>query len=287
MLDDTQDVKPSDTSAEETQNEVQEVETAQTTSTEQTAQAEETTVKEVPNLDPNLYDPMGVPWKNRFYEKERKFTELVEKLPGMIEEKLSATKKETPKEYTISDLESYALQYPEKRPWVEEEKAKLITQQSVKLFSQQIEAREKSQRDEAAKRSAFEYVAKNYSEVVKKGPKGEYVGFDESHPLMQEIGALYSSSPELQARPDGLALAADIAYGRFARGQASKNAVQTKKVISDKKKLENKVLPEGAGRSEVSEPKTDAALDRLKKSGRAEDAQDAIGEILRAKGIFK
>lgn len=287
MTDETKDVNSTDSSNVENQETVESTEVGQS-SVDQTAQAEGATVNEAPNLDPNIYDPTGVPWKNRFYEKERKFSELTDNLPKMIEEKLSATKKETPKEYTIADLESYALQYPEKRPWVEEEKAKLIAQNSIRLFTQQMEAQQAAKKAEETKKEAYNYVAKNYPEVLKKDTQGRVIGFDDSNPLMQEIGALYASTPDLHNRPDGFSVAADIAYGRYVRSNKYKQDIQTKKVISEKKKLESKVLPEGGGKAESpSESPRETAMDRLKKSGRQEDAQDAIAEILRAKGVFK
>jgi hypothetical protein len=105
--------------------------TPETTATQETViPAEEG--KTQPEALTEAVDEQGVPWKNRAFEWQRKTQEMSERLPEIIQTELQKFKQSSepaPKKYTVAELEAFAQQSPEYRPWVEEQKAQLLQDQ--------------------------------------------------------------------------------------------------------------------------------------------------------------
>jgi hypothetical protein len=139
MADEVKDVNTAESSnADEVVNQEAETETAvQEQPTEETNEQSKT-----PSPSEGIsgdVDEFGVPWKNRAMEWQRKFQENTENLPRMIEEALAKNQAQPQKQqHTIAELEAYALQNPQYRPWVEEEKAKIIQNQVAKVTEEKV-----------------------------------------------------------------------------------------------------------------------------------------------------
>ncbi len=206
-------------------------------------------------------DDRGISWRNVAMEKERKLNELVDKLPTLIEEiRNSNQRPQEKKEYTIAELEQYAIENPSYRPWVEEEKAKVNRKIISSELDNRINAERKTTQDSIARQESYKYVQSNYPEA-----------FDRTHPMFQEMNVLMSDH-RFQNDPMGLRIAAEAAYGRFSRN--SKQAQQLKQEV---KSLQKKTFVEGGGKQNISAaPVHKQALDRVRQTGSVKDAADAL-----------
>ena len=283
MLENEKDVNNSAESSTEETTETTDVNNTTESSTEttgETTESQEAQGKEASNLNPELVDDLGVPWKNRAKEHERKLHETLESLPGMIEKKLQEFK--SPKEEkdpTIEQLEQFAIEHPEHRPYAEARKAELMMKQFDARLEARLNADKKVKQADSDRASAQGYVVQNYPEAFAKDKSGKIVGWDENNPLTKLIGQVYETygGGALKDNPHGLAAAADIAYGLY---QKDKSKVVTK-VKVENKKLQAKTLIESdksGGQSSVSDTVGDA-LSRAKQTGAKKDVGDALSAI--------
>jgi len=206
-------------------------------------------------------DERGVSWRNVAMEKERKLNELVDKLPTLIEEMRNANQNpKQQREYTIAELEQYAIDNPSYRPWVEEQKAEINRKVITSEIDNRLQSERKKANDTVLRNESFNYVKANYPEA-----------FDRTHPMFQEMNVLMSDT-RFQNDPMGLRIAAEAAYGRVSRN--SKQAQQLKQEV---KSLQKKTFVEGGGKQNISvAPVHKQALDRVKQTGSIRDAAEAL-----------
>lgn len=239
------------------------------------------------NLD---VDEFGVPWKNRAMEWKRKSEDVIDRLPQMIDEKLSkaAQAPQTPT-YTYEQLEAYKLQNaadPNVVSWATGEQRKIQTAENKRLFEEVVGSREKVNQTELLKQQALTYVQNTYPEAFRRDAQGRPLAWDEASPITQTIIGLMKN-PELSNNPNGLAAAADIAYGRVARSQVPALQAKVASGVAEVKQAQKTSLTEGGGRRvTLTETPQQGALNTLKKTGNLKDAEVAIGAILRNKGIL-
>ena len=255
----------------------------------QTEQVEPTPTVSAVNLD---VDEFGVPWKNRAMEWRRKSEEAYERLPQLIDEKLSKVtqpQQQAPT-YTYEQLEAYKLQNatdPNIVAWATGEQRKLSQSEQRRILEEVVGQREQKQQAEYSRVKSLEYVQQSYPETFIKDSQGRIVNWNMEHPMYKEIDNLMRSNPQLVNDPQGLSAAADIAYGRYMRSQASNIAQSNVQLKSEVKKLQKGNLVEGSGKRAVqSTTVQQAAIENLKKTGNIKDAESAIGAILRAKGML-
>lgn len=236
-------------------------------------------------------DESGVPWKNRALEWKRKAEESFEKLPSLVEESvrtaLSQSGQTQQRDYSIAELEQWAIQHPESRPWVEEEKEKI----RIKKLTGEIEARlqtdRKRQETEIKKQNALKFVMETYPECFIKDASGRITSWNNSHPMTQQIGSIMQDA-RFTGDPEGLAAAAEMAHARFLRGQRFASQQKENQLKAEVKNLQKKTLVEGGERSSVqAKTSADVAFERLQKTGSMKDAKSAILEHLKAQGILK
>jgi hypothetical protein len=256
-----EDVKQSEESSA-TEQEVVNNEGEQTTPVEETT-TQETTEQtqdagQTPKQDFSPVDEKGVPWMNRFYESERKSKELIDNLESKIGEIL--TKQSTPaqpQEYTVSQLEEYALKNPEYRPWVEEQKAELIAKKSAKLAQNEIKVVEDKRMADIKRQQSYNYVSQQYPDCFTRDNFGNQT-WNNSNPMVQQIGLIMQDKRFAQD-PEGLVAAADMAYGRLARMQSSQTQKKVKTLQQNLKKVQKGTMIEGGGQQAVKAVKDDFA----------------------------
>lgn len=252
--------------------------------------AEPAPVPVVPPTNADV-DEYGVPWKNRAMEWKRKSEEVIERLPQMIDEKLSKVTQNQPQQptYTYEQLEAYKLQNvsdPNIVTWATGEQRKMQQVENKKLFEEVVGGRERVNKVELVKQQSLSYVQNTYPEAFKHDAAGIPTAWDEAHPITQQIFGLMRT-PELAQNPQGLAAAADIAYGRVARSQVPQLQAKVQQGKADIKQAQKASLTEGAGRRVVpNAPPQQVAIDNLRKTGSPRDAEAAIGALLRQRGMI-
>lgn len=261
-----------------------------TTETQEVVNTETPTTSEQP-IDEGqnqAVDETGVPIFNREMEWKRKYNELADSIPRYVAEevnKINSTKEQKQK-YTVSQLEAYAIENPEYRPWVEEQKEQLRKEELANIVESRLSAEKKQAEDTRNRNQAFAFVAQNYPDLFLKDSRGNQM-WNEKNPVVGDI-ANYMRDPELAKRPDGIMIATKLAMADHYRTSSVKATVKAKLAESALKKeqLKNMVDGTGAGSVEVKTP-YQKAVDRLKERYDKSSAKDAVKEILKAQGMIK
>jgi len=262
---------------------------AQPTSEPQATQPETETPQSQPagQQSYEAVDEFGVPYKNRTFEWKRKYEDTLEKLPGLIDEAVKGSiqqyGKPQEKKYTIAELEAFAQQSPEHRPWVEEQKSQLLREQLTNEFEQKIKAVETKKEAEIRRQQAFNYVANTYPEIFVKNQAGQVMGINNQNPMAQQINVLMND-PRFANDPEGLMAAADIAYARVSRSQMGINQMNEQKLKAEVKHLQKQTMVESGARQNVQAvPEFRKAIDKAKQSGSLKDVQAALAAMAKAK----
>lgn len=236
-------------------------------------------------------DEFGVPWKNRFMEQRRKNEEVIEKLPQIIDEKLSKVTQAQPQQpqYTYEQLEAYKLQNvndPNVVAWATGEQRKMQQAENKKLFEEVVTGREKISKTEVIRERSLIQVQNEYPDAFNHDAQGRPISWNVTAPITQHIFEIMKD-PRFANEPDGLVAAAERAYGKVAKSQIPTLQAKAQQAKADVKQAQKASLTEGAGRRvTISEPPQQTALSNLKKTGSVQDASQAIGAILRAKGMI-
>lgn len=270
-----------------------EVETQEAVTPETTATQEQTIPADEGKTQTEAIEPVdesGVPWKNRAFEWQRKTQELSEKLPEIIQGELQKFKENLQqpqqKKYTIAELEAFAQQSPEYKPWVEEQKAKLLQEQILSSVKEELKAKDVETRKLTQKQQAEAAVYRQFPNMFTKDIQGN-VNWNPNDPMTQRV-AMYLGDAELRNHPRGLEVAAKMAYADMAM---SGIPIQTKKeqaIKTQLKSLEKRVMTEGGGKP-VTQSTTPLRknLDRLAQTGNLSDAKAAVAEYFKAIGRTK
>jgi len=238
-------------------------------------------------------DENGVPYKNRFFEQKRKFEEVIEKLPSLMEEKISQAFQKSGQtaqpEPTILDLERFALEHPEQRPYVEEKKAEIIRKQLAREVEEKFSARERARDVDIKKQQSLAYVQANFPDAFAKNQQGQIVGWNQNHPLTQHIfQAMQDPRFSQGTNGDELAIAADVAYARYARSQQPVIQQKLQQQKAEIGNLQRQTMVEGGQRSNVQPlPEYRQAIDRAKQSGSVRDVAEALKAIAKAKAASR
>ena len=262
---------------------IREVEQAVEEVTPQPELTEENVVPETPQppappvaqLD---VDEFGVPWKNRAMEYRRKSEELADRLPQIIDEKLSKLNQPQTPTYTYEQLEAYKLQNatdPNVVAWATGEQRKLQRAEDDKRLQDLLGSRDRQRELETGRQRAFEAVKQKYPDAL-----------NQNSPMFNLVRD-YMQIPEFANRPDGLFFAAKMAKADMLESQAPvlQQKVQAQK--AEIRQAQKASLTEGSGRrvTHTATP-VNAAVDSFRKTGSMRDAESAVGAILRQKGIL-
>lgn len=248
-----------------------------------TEQATTTQATDTAQTDPavNLdVDEYGVPWKNRAAEWKRKSEETIDKMPTLIDEAVKNSfqqyGKTQEKEYTIAELEQFAMNSPEHRPWVEEQKAQVLRKQLTKEVEAKFKAQD-SQKEAAIKRqNSFNWVAQTFPETIARNAQGQPIGVNTASPLVQEINRIMQD-PRFSGDPEGLMAAAEIASARLYRQSQGATLQKENKLKAEVKHLQKQTLVEGGNKANVQAvPEHRVALEQAKKTGNLKDVAAAL-----------
>ncbi len=262
------------------------VSTEETTTQETTEQTQEESKPQKQEFSP--VDEKGVPWMNRFYESERKSKELLDNLETKMGEILSRQTTPTQPEYSISQLEQFAIERPEQRPWVEEQKAAIIQKNVAKIAQTEIKAVDEKRTAEQKKQNSYGYVVQTYPECFIRDNFGN-LQWNNQSPMVQQIGQIMNDK-RFKDAPEGLVAAADMAYGRMARMQNSQTQKKVKTLQQNLKKVQKGTLIEGAGQQATKTAKdelTKAKEVLMAKIGNKDAAHNVVKAYLKKYGVIE
>jgi len=242
-----------------------------------TTEGQEEVQQEVVETQPEERDDY---YKNRSFELERKLSNLTSDLPKMIEEtiiKTSETKQEK-QEYTVAELEAYAMEHPEHRPWVEEQKEDLRD----KRLEAKLQAKEeKSLKVQRRQQSEAKVLGDpRYADAFMKQPNGSKV-LNPNSQLAHKINT-YLNDSRLKGQPDSLEVAAKLAYADLVTQdtQVKDNKLTTLKRQNTKLKQATIVEGGGVNNNVPTKNNYDTAMDKLRTTGNRKDAHAAVKEYL-------
>jgi hypothetical protein len=285
-MDEQQAVNPAESAPAEKQQVVNE---AQPTEGQTTTQPITETAQSQPagQQSYEAVDEFGVPYKNRTFEWKRKYEETIEKMPSLVEEAVKNSfqqyGKPQEKEYTIAELEAYAIDKPEYRPWVEQQKAELLRKTLTKEVEEKFKTVERRKEADVKKQQALNYVMSNYSDAFVKNAQGQVVGWNNQNPLTQQIGMIMQD-PRFANDPEGLIAAADMAYGRMLRSQQGVAMQKEQQLKAEVRHLQKQTMVEGGGKSNSQPvPEFRKAIDKAKQSGTLKDTAAALEAIAKAR----
>lgn len=286
MPEDEKDVKlESSTNEQAAVNETEQV--SESASAEQTEVNDATLSDNSTNVVDEV-DDRGVPWKNKALEYERKLRESTDRLPQIIQEEIrKATEQQGKKKYSVEELEQFAYENPQHRPWVEAEKYKLLKEDLEASQNTRLEKERQTIQIQAQRQESERWVTQSYPDVFVKDNAGRVTGWNQNHPMTGLISQ-YMSDPRIKAQPDGLVVAAKLAYADYATSKMSSSQSQVKKLKTEVKKIQQKTLTEGATRpATVSTDTRKTAIEQLSRTGSVTDARSAVREILKSTGLIK
>lgn len=243
-----------------------------------------------PRLD---VDEHGVPWKNRAMEYQRKFEEVPNIIRQTVEE-ATKTQQKTP-EYTIEQLEQYATDNPQYRPWAEARKAELIQKNLEKTFDAKLQANEAKVREAQLKQQSEQWVTNHpkFKDCFIDTPQGKQWNY--SNPLTQIMGN-YLNQPDpvtgklVKDRSDGLMVAAKLAYADHVLNGENKAATQVSQLKKDLRKAQKTQMVQGAGNPAATTPVRSSiqkSLDTYSKTYKKDDIKNATRAFLAASGLIK
>lgn len=254
---------------------------------EQASAPQETVTEQIGEVDDK-----GVPYKNRYEEMRRKFDQLTESIPQVIEQTISQKlinsnqQQEQPKkEYSVQDLERFAQEKPEYRAWVEEEKAKLIAKQAADALEERFNAKEKARQTTEKRQQVWGKVTSDFPEYFVKDSMGRMV-WDEANPTVRQI-AILMQDERLKSDPDGLYWAAEIATARTLR-QTQATQIKEKTQLKTKvKDLQKKTMTEGGQKPQsVQKDELRDSIEDLKKTGSKNALRSAVSAYFKKAGYI-
>lgn len=266
------------------------VETAEQTAPEQTEGQEQTQQERVtpePGQAPiEAVDERGVPWKNVAMELQRKHQDLAEKLPEIIETTLAKHSQNQQPQYTEEQLDAFVKANPGYEDWANQQKRTLRQKETQEAIKTAINEVTTKQQNEVKKQQSMQYVVQNFPDCFVKDPFGN-MQWNMQNPMTGLIGQILQD-PRIKEQPDGMAIAADLAYGRMARmNTLPKTNQQLNSLKRENTKLKRATLTEGGGVAQVPAPKDSfqkAKENFAKSRGSIDDAKSAVKEYLKKTG---
>jgi hypothetical protein len=120
-----------------------------------------------------------------------------------------------------------------------------------------------------------------YPDAFVKNQSGQIIGWNNNHPLTQGIGQLMQDK-RFSDDPQGLVAASDIVYARYIRQQQPINQQKEAQLKAEVGNLQKRTMVEGSGKSSPQvTPAHRVAIDKLKQTGRVDDAKLALDAIIK------
>ena len=268
------------------------------TANEQGVQAEESPTSEQPNVaiptsPPStdegkiLYDEEGVPLQNRALQYKRMLEKTQQQQEEVLKrlETIQTSNQQQQPQYTVEELEAFSerTDNDEHRRWAHKEIRKLEKEQIAGVVKETLEGYQTKQFTEQKKQVTLNEVMRRYPDAFIKNPAGQTVGWNTQSALTQKIGQ-YMQHPDISNNPEGLMVAAALAYSDISIANGFKTKQETQKLQNEVKSLQRKTLVDsGVPGDTVVKSSRQAAIEKSR-TGRPVDAVEAMKELWKATG---
>ena len=262
---------------------------AQESSSQEVAATEQSVSEQMTDVET---DDRGVSYKNRYHEYRRKYDQLADSIPQVIEQTLAQklsnvnqNQEQPKKEYTVQELEAFAAENPQHRPWVEEEKARIIAKRTADDLEQRFSAKDKQREVQSKQENTWKKVTSEFPEYFTKDSLGRTV-WDEANPTVRQIAVLMQDE-RLKSDPEGLYWAAEIATARSLRQSQSTQAKEKAQLKTKVKDLQKKTMVEGGQKPQATQ-KDDLrdSIDDLKRTGSKTALRSAVSAYFKKVGYL-
>jgi hypothetical protein len=231
-------------------------------------------------------------WKNISMELRRKLDEVPSTIERTVQEaiqknvKIQQTQQEP--EYTIQQLEEWLMDNPQYKPQVEAKKAEIIQKNLEKSWDAKLKAVEDTKNNEIKRQQAEQWVVNHpkFKDCFANDISGNKV-WNMSNPLTQSMNS-YLNHPDVKGRPDGILLAAKMAYADYSLSDEPKAKTEVRKLQKDLKAIQKKTMVQGGGVSAKVNAGSDVqkALQRFNQSYSKDDLRAATKSLLKAQGLI-
>lgn len=244
-------------------------------------------------------DENGVPWKNRAIEAARKLESLQETktiVKQSVEEALQSQNKQPvyTKEH-IPQLRAYAKENPQYAEWVENTIEDIRQREVQNTIQTEISKADKTRADNQTRQQAEAWITTDpyFKNCFVDTPQGKQ--WNQADPLAQLVIQILNSPDPMTGklvkdRPDAFYIAADLAYGRYARMNNAKSTTQVTQLRKDLRKAQKQTMVPAGGKVPSTAPvrrPVQKALDNFKKTNSKADLQDATRAYLSGNGLIK
>lgn len=254
-------------------------------------QAQEVTSTPEVKQESTEVDDRGVPWKNVAHEALRKITELETRLPDVLKSVLSENKQTQPEQprYTKAQLLAYT-QDPnistEHRAWAFEEIERIDKAERKREMEEMFNAYTSKTQGDIQRRESMRFVSENFPSAVIKDNAGNFVGWNNSDPLVQRIDYYMKADVELAKHPSGLVAAAKMAA--FDLGIATNKGLQKKvsQTTAQLKREQKKTLIAGGGVTSQQDNSVNSKVTKIAEEYRKTRNPEALKTLLKHRGLL-
>jgi len=232
---------------------------------------------------------MGVPWKNRAMEYQRKLSAKESREEEILKKLNNIEQSQQPK-YTEEDLANYIANPeadPNQRVAAIKELKRMEEERIRSHVKSELSSYQQEQQDKMIRTQAYGYVQQNFPEAFKKDKAGNLVGWDNNSPLTQWIAQYLNSTPRLANDPEGIVAAAKMAYADIAKHSGVQLQQKQMKLKQENRVLKKGTLVEGSGKKSIeSKTSMQKAVEKAK-DGTIKSVQDVFKNIHIRQGLVK
>jgi len=175
---------------------------------------------------------------------------------------------------------------PQSRVWGLNELDRLSKEEFKTVARNEVQTLQKQQQELQLKQQCFNNVISRNPELAVKDANGNFQGFNPQSPLFNRMN-FYMTNPDIASRPEALEIAEAFAMRDLAHATKPVTQQTIAKQANQIKSLQKKTMVEGSGNNSSAEiSPRQAAIDKLKQTGKVSDGAVAMGELLRRSGIM-
>lgn len=257
--------------------------------------SQETTQTQQQPVPFEAVDEQGVPWKNRAMEASKRLEQMPEVIKQTVQEVMQAQQKPVYTKEHIPQLRQFAIDNPAQAQWVENTIEEIRANETKKVVTDTLTSFQREQQNNQIRQQSEAWVTSHpeFKQCFTQDLMGNKT-WNMANPLTQIMSQILNqvdptTGKLVKDRPDGLVVAAEVAYGRFALHTKGKTQTQVTALKRDLRKVQKQTVTQGVGTGNAPQGQSPVrkALDNYNKSYNKKDIQDATKAFLLKQGIIK